>query len=69
VGAAKAGIAPEECIVFEDSYQGLDSGRAAGCKVVGLSTTNPAEAVAARADVVAPSLQELSNCINRVIGM
>ncbi len=41
--AGRFGIAPEDCVVFEDSFNGLKSGRAAGMYVVGLATTNPAE--------------------------
>ena len=59
VGARKAGASPAECIVFEDSFQGLEAGRRAGCKVVGLSTTNPAEAIAGKADITVPSLASL----------
>lgn len=58
-GAERAGCAPEDCIVFEDSYQGLESGRRAGAYVVGLSTTNPAERLAPLADMVAPSLASI----------
>lgn len=61
VGAAKAGCGPEECVVFEDSYQGLQAGRSAGAFVVGLSTTNPASGVARYADMVVGSLAELSD--------
>ena len=43
---------PEECVVFEDSFNGLKSGRAAGMKVVGLSTTNAAEMIAPLCDEV-----------------
>lgn len=60
VGAGKAGVDPAECVVFEDSYQGLQAGRAAGAYVVGLSTTNPVEEVARYADLVVASLAELS---------
>ncbi len=49
--AARFGVAPEECIVFEDSFNGLKSGRAAGMKVVGVATTNTAEAIAALSDI------------------
>lgn len=59
VGASKAGVKPSECLVFEDSYQGLESGRRAGCKVIGISTTNPASEVRLRSDVAAPSLSSL----------
>lgn len=59
VGASKAGVKPSECLVFEDSYQGLESGRRAGCKVIGISTTNPASEVRLRSDVEAPSLSSL----------
>lgn len=59
VGARKAGCLPGECVVFEDSFQGLQAGRAAGAYVVGLSTTNPASEVARFADLVVGSLAEL----------
>lgn len=59
VGASKAGVKPSECLVFEDSYQGLESGRRAGCKVIGISTTNPASEVRLRSDAEAPSLASL----------
>lgn len=49
--AARFGAAPEECVVFEDSFNGLKSGRAAGMKVVGVASTNSAEAIAPLSDV------------------
>lgn len=44
-GAARFGALRSECIVFEDSFNGLKSGMAAKMVVVGLSTTNAAEAI------------------------
>ena len=49
--AARFGAEPEECIVFEDSFNGLKSGCAAGMKVVGLATTNSSEAIAPLSDM------------------
>ena len=49
--AARFGAAPEDCIVFEDSFNGLKSGRAAGMKVVGMATTNSREAIAPLSDI------------------
>lgn len=49
--ARRFGLQPEECAVFEDSINGLKSGRAAGMTVVGLTTTNPADVVAGLSDV------------------
>jgi len=34
------GIPPERCVVFEDSFGGIEAGLAAGMKVVALATTN-----------------------------
>ena len=38
--AARFGLSPKECIVFEDSFNGLRSGIASGARVIGLATTN-----------------------------
>lgn len=60
VAAAELGVSPEDCCVFEDSFSGLESGRRAGAKVVALATTNSAESLAGKADLVVPSLQLLT---------
>lgn len=51
-GGEKFGKHPCECVVFEDSFNGLKSGRAAGMTVFGLSTTNPKEAIIPYSDFV-----------------
>ena len=56
--AAHFGVAPEECTVFEDSFNGLKSGRAAGMTVVGLSTTNDADAIRPLCDRVISDFNE-----------
>jgi HAD superfamily hydrolase (TIGR01509 family) len=50
--AERFGVNPEDCVVFEDSFNGLKSGRAAGMRVVGLATTNPAERIRPLCDEV-----------------
>lgn len=58
--AAKAiGIAPESCIVFEDSISGVESGLAAGAKVVGITTTHTREELE-HCHLVADDFTELS---------
>lgn len=57
LGSKVFGYKPEDCVVFEDSFAGVAAGRAAGCKVVGLSTTNPAEVLAPLCDIVLPDFR------------
>lgn len=54
------GADPKDCIVFEDSYAGLEAGRAAGAKVVALATTNPADTLADKADLVFPDISAIT---------
>ena len=37
---------PKDCIVFEDSLSGVAAGKAAGCKVVGVTTTHTPDELA-----------------------
>jgi HAD superfamily hydrolase (TIGR01509 family) len=50
--ARRFGLQPADCVVFEDSFNGLRSGRAAGMTVVGLATTNSEDDVAPLSDIV-----------------
>jgi beta-phosphoglucomutase len=43
--ARRLQLSPETCLVVEDSTSGLAAGLAAGCRVLGLTTTNIAEAM------------------------
>lgn len=54
------GVSPAQCIVVEDSENGLRAARAAGMKVLGLLTTTPRETVAAYSDAVAEDLSQVS---------
>ena len=44
-GAALLGVAPTDCVVFEDSSSGAEAGRAAGCTVVATTFSHPAESL------------------------
>ena len=50
----------DECIVFEDSFNGLRAGKAAGMVVVGMATTNSAEAIAPFSDYQATDYEHLA---------
>lgn len=50
--AERLGVSVEGCVVFEDSFNGLKSGRAAGMFVIGLATTNPADSIRPYCDKV-----------------
>ena len=53
ISAAKYfGLDAKDCVVFEDSFNGLKSGRASGARVVGLSTSNPESSIAEYCDLV-----------------
>jgi beta-phosphoglucomutase family hydrolase len=44
--AGQLGIAPQHCLVFEDAVVGIQSAKAAGMKVIALTTTHSAEELA-----------------------
>lgn len=58
--AQRLGAATGECIVFEDSFNGLRSGRAAQMAVVGLATTNPAASIRDLSDIQISDYQEIT---------
>jgi len=60
LAAEELQYAPARCVVFEDSFSGLEAGRRAGMKVIGLATTNPAEAIRDKADAVIPDFRSFS---------
>ena len=65
--AQRLGCEPEECVGFEDSFNGLRAVRSAGMTVVGLATTNPADAIKPFADIVVDDFQHLQlNDITRL---
>lgn len=59
LGAELCGCNPENCVVFEDSLQGVKAGEAAGAFVVGVEGTLSADVIAPHADLVVKSLIEI----------
>jgi sugar-phosphatase len=57
-GAARMGVVPPECLVFEDAPAGIQSARAGGFKVIGIMSTYQAEALR-EADAVIAKLAQL----------
>ncbi len=57
VAAGRLAVPPQACVVIEDAPQGVAAGKAAGMRVIAVSTTRPPELLA-RADLVVPSLDD-----------
>lgn len=60
LGAKRLGIDIDDCIVFEDSRQGLIAGRASGARVIGLATTLSADEVSPLCDLTIDAVSQLS---------
>ncbi|EIW61472.1 phosphatase [Trametes versicolor FP-101664 SS1] len=61
LGAERAGVDPARCLVVEDAPAGVRSGRAAGCKTLGLVTSHTREQIdEAKPDYVVPNLASVT---------
>ena len=60
-GAAGLGLTPSDCIVVEDAPSGIRAAHAAGCRVIGLSTSFPAQYLREQAqpDYLLPDLKSI----------
>ena len=59
IAAEKLDAEIKDCVVFEDSYSGLQAGKSAGMKLVGLATTHTIEEIQDKADIVVKDFTEL----------
>ena len=57
-GAERLGFDPAECLVIEDAPAGIQAARAAGMKVIGITSTYPADALV-QADAVIARLAQI----------
>lgn len=60
LGAEVFGVTPQCCVVFEDSFHGIQAGNSAGMPVIGLSTTNAADAIKDKCRWVMPDFRGFS---------
>ncbi|MBR4829163.1 MAG: HAD family phosphatase [Muribaculaceae bacterium] len=67
LGARLIGMDIKDCIVFEDSRNGLIAGRESGATVIGIATTLSAEDVIPLSDLTAHAVSELR--IDQIIGL
>ena len=67
LGAEILGVERDNCIVFEDSFHGIEAGNRAGMKVIGLATTNSAEAIADKCALVIPDFTDFS--VEKMMGV
>ena len=59
LGAQRLGVDIKDCVVFEDSRNGLIAARASGARVIGLATTLSADIVAPLSDLTIPCVNDL----------
>lgn len=60
LAAADLQVKPDACIVFEDVLAGIRAATGAGMRVIGLSTTNPAEAIRDQVYAVIPDFRGIT---------
>jgi HAD superfamily hydrolase (TIGR01509 family) len=58
--ARRLGVPPAACCVIEDAVNGVQAAKAAGMRCVAVTTSFPAEAFVAAADVVRPVIGEIA---------
>lgn len=60
LAASDLGVSPADCLVFEDSFAGIQAGTDAGMRVIGLSTTNPTESLKDKVYEVIPNFEKIT---------
>ncbi|MDR1939146.1 MAG: HAD family phosphatase [Tannerellaceae bacterium] len=60
LAAADLNASPADCIVFEDSFNGIRAASSAGMRVIGLSTTNPVKALEDKVYRVIPDFRHIT---------
>jgi beta-phosphoglucomutase len=63
--ALKLGLESSQCVVFEDSFAGLESGARAGCHIVGVATSHEAYELKPKTDKIIHDFTEA----RRILGL
>lgn len=58
-------LPPHNCVVFEDSLAGLESGKRAGCKIIGVATSHEAWELKSQTDLIIHDFTEAK----RILGL
>lgn len=66
LGASDMQAKPEECVVFEDAFSGIQAGTSAGMRVIGLSTTNSEESLKDKVYAVIPNFRDAEGILKRM---
>ena len=66
-GARMLGLEPQQCVVFEDSFQGIASGIAAGCHVIGVTTTFSPEKMKSHVPLTVSGFEDMT--YDKMIGL
>lgn len=66
LAAEDLNASPSECVVFEDSFHGIRSGKDAGMRVVGVSTTIPENELQGKADFIISDFSDLKQVIEYI---
>lgn len=69
LAAATIGLLPEECVVIEDSHNGVTAAKAAGMKCIGYVNPNSGKQDISHADRVIRHFSELNKQIEMVLSM
>lgn len=58
LAASRLGCNPADCLVFEDSLQGIEAGHRSGARVIGIATTNSRSTVEEVADLTLDTIAD-----------
>lgn len=60
LAASDLNVSPADCLVFEDSFAGIQAGTSAGMRVIGLSTTNTEASLKDKVYKVMPNFENVT---------